>query len=122
MVSLLWIAAAHAADTVAQTAGAAASAAGAAASAGLGAGIGAGVSALLRRKAISLAACMMALTPISVRLDGSLATVRLTIVARPGHPLPATCAGVRAAVASVCERLLTRGHHLIDGHSHRPMH
>jgi uncharacterized alkaline shock family protein YloU len=44
--------------------------------------------------------------PVSVRMDGAAATVRITIVARPGHPLPATCAGVRAAVASACERLL----------------
>ncbi len=44
--------------------------------------------------------------PVRVRLDGGRATVRVVLIARPGHSLVAVSSQVRAAVASACERLL----------------
>jgi uncharacterized alkaline shock family protein YloU len=44
--------------------------------------------------------------PVDVRLQGNRVTVRLSIVARPGHSLPPLVRQVRAAVTATIERLL----------------
>ncbi len=43
---------------------------------------------------------------VIVRLDGRVASVRVTIVARPGRPLQPIAAQVRGAVAAALERQL----------------
>ena len=44
--------------------------------------------------------------PVDVHLEGNRVTVRLSIVARPGHALTPLAAQVRSAVAATVERLL----------------
>ena len=43
---------------------------------------------------------------IRVRVHDRRVNVRLSVVARPGHPLDAVCRGVRLAVAAAIERLV----------------
>jgi uncharacterized alkaline shock family protein YloU len=45
-------------------------------------------------------------SPVRVRTSDGEVTVRVWIVARPGHPLPALAAQVRQAVGKTIERLL----------------